>query len=176
MNINLAQETDLDAIQKVVETAFSDEENKIISKFAFDLLTETASPSIQSWVAEVDHQIIGYVSFSPIFLKSETDLSGYILSPLAVSPEHQKQGVGSSLINNGIDRLTKAGAGVLLVYGDPDYYRRFGFDEEIGRAFVPPYPPEYPFGWMGVMLNGTAIPHSPIRFACVAALSKSQLW
>ena len=68
MNINLAQETDLDAIQKVVETAFSDEENKIISKFAFDLLTETASPSIQSWVAEVDHQIIGSVSFSPIFL------------------------------------------------------------------------------------------------------------
>ena len=128
MNINLAQETDLDAIQKVVETAFSDEENKIISKFAFDLLTETASPSIQSWVAEVDHQIIGYVSFSPIFLKSATDLSGYILSPLAVSLEHQKQGVGSSLINKGIDWLTKAGAGVLLVYGDPDYYRRFGFD------------------------------------------------
>jgi len=115
MKINLAQETDLDAIQKVVETAFSDEENKIISKFAFDLLTETASPSIQSWVAEVDHQIIGYVSFSPIFLKSETDLSGYILSPLAVSPEHQKQGVGSSLINKGIDRLAKAGANVLLV-------------------------------------------------------------
>ena len=176
MNINLAQETDLNAIQKVVETAFSDEEDKIIRNLACDLLTETASPSIQSWVAEVDHQIIGYVSFSPIFLKSETDVSGYILAPLAVSPEHQKQGVGSNLIQSGIDMLTKEGAGVLLVYGDPDYYGRFGFEEEIGHAFVPPYPLAYPFGWMGVMMNGTILPHSPAKFACVAALSKSELW
>ena len=46
MNINLAQETDLNAIQKVVETAFSDEEDKIIRNLACDLLTETARPSI----------------------------------------------------------------------------------------------------------------------------------
>ena len=147
MNINLAQETDLNAIQKVVETAFSDEEDKIIRNLACDLLTETASPSIKSLVAKVDHQIIGYVSFSPIFLKSETDVSGYILAPLAVSQEHQKQGVGSNLIQSGIDMLTKEGVGVLLVYGDPDYYGRFGFEEEIGHAFVPPYPLAILDGW-----------------------------
>ena len=125
MNIRLAQETDLDSILKVIETAFSDEENKVIMNLVQELHQETTSPSIKSLVAEVDNQVIGYVSYSPIFLKSDSRMSGYIIAPLAVSPENQKQGVGSNLINAGIDLLTKDGAGFLLVYGDPAYYGRF---------------------------------------------------
>ena len=113
MNIRLAQETDLDSILKVIETAFSDEENKVIMNLVQELHQETTSPSIKSLVAEVDNQVIGYVSYSPIFLKSDSSISGYILAPLAVSPEHQKQGVGSNLIKSGIDMLTKDGVGVL---------------------------------------------------------------
>jgi putative acetyltransferase len=176
MNIRLAQETDFDSILKVIETAFSDEENKLIMNLVVELSEETTSPSIKSLVAEVDNQIIGYVSFSPIFLKSDSSISGYILAPLAVSSEHQKQGVGSNLINAGVDMLTRDGAGVLMVYGDPNYYGRFGFNEEIGRSFVSPYTLQYPFGWTGMMLNGTVVPEEPIRFDCVAALSKPELW
>ena len=176
MNIRLAQETDLDSILKVVETAFSDEENQVIMNFVQELSSENTSPSIKSLVAEVDNQVIGYVSFSPIFLKSDSSIVGYILAPLAVSPEHQKQGVGSNLINAGIDMLTRDGAGVLLVYGDPAYYGRFGFREEIGHSFVPPYTLQYPFGWTGMMLNDTPVPEQPILFECVAALSKPDLW
>ena len=176
MTIRLAQNADLDSILKVVETAFSDEENKVIKNLVLELSTETASPSIKSLVAEVDNQVIGYVSYSPISLKSDSSISGYILAPLAVSPEHQKQGIGSNLIKSGIDILTKDGADLLLVYGDPDYYGRFGFKEEIGRIFVPPYPLDYPFGWTGMMLSGTAIPEQTIQFECVAALSNPDLW
>ena len=146
ITIRLAQETDLGSIQKVIETAFSDEENKVISNFAADLSKETTSQSIKSLIAEVYNQVIGYVSYSPIFLKSASGISGYILAPLAVSPEHQKQGIGLNLIKSGIDMLIKESVGVLLVYGDPDYYGRFGFKEEIGHFFVPPYPLKYPFG------------------------------
>ena len=73
---------------------------------AQELSNEITTPSIKSLIAETDNQVIGYVSYSPIFLKSDTSISGYILSPLAVSPEHQKQGVGSNLIKSGIDLLT----------------------------------------------------------------------
>lgn len=176
INIRLFQKADLISVLKVIETSFSDEENEEISQFAFDLSTETSSPLIMSLLTEVDNQIIGYVSYSPIFLKSDTSISGYILAPLAVSTEYQKQGVGRKLINHGIDILTKAGVGVLLVYGDSDYYGRFRFNEEIGRLFVPPYPLEYPFGWTGMMLDRNAIPEMPINFKCVAALSKPELW
>ena len=72
--------------------------------------------------------------------------------------------------------LTKEGAGVLLVYGDSDYCGRFGFRREIGHALVSLYPIGYPFVWMGVMMNETILPHSPAKFAYVAALSKSELW
>ncbi|MCH1515619.1 MAG: GNAT family N-acetyltransferase, partial [Alphaproteobacteria bacterium] len=95
MNIRLAQETDLDSILKVIEASFSDQENKVIMNLVQELHQKTTSPSIKSLVAEVDNQVIGYVYYSPIFLKSDSIICGYILSPLAVSPEHQKQGVGS---------------------------------------------------------------------------------
>jgi len=176
MNIRLAQETDLDSILKVIETAFSDEENKVITNLVQELHQETTSPSIKSLVAEVDNQVIGYVSYSPIFLKSDSSISGYILAPLAVAPKHQKKGIGSNLIKSGIDMLTENGVGVVLVYGDPDYYGRFGFKAKIGLSFVPPYSLQYPFGWTGIMLNDTPVPEQPIQFDCVAALSKPELW
>ena len=92
MNIRLAQETDLDSILKVIETAFSDEENKVIMNLVKELHQETTSPSIKSLVAELDNQVIGYVSYSPIFLKSESSISGYILAPLAVVQNIRKKG------------------------------------------------------------------------------------
>jgi len=176
MNIRFAQETDLESILKVIETAFPDEENKVIMNLVQGLHQETTSPSIKSLVVEDENQILGYVSYSPIFLKSDSSISGYILAPLAVSPEHQKQDIGSNLIKYGIDILTKDGAGVLLVYGDPKYYGRFGFNEEIGRIFIPPYSLDYPFGWTGMMLSGTAIPEQTIQFECVSSLSNPDLW
>ena len=145
-------------------------------ELALELVRETTSLSIKSFVAEVNERVIGYVAFSLIFLKSASDTSGYILAPLAVSPKHQKQGVGPQLVRRGIDVLTKEGVDVLLVYGDPAYYRRFGFSEKTGRVFMPPYPLAYPFGWRGMMLNETPLPDTPIQFDCVAALSKPDLW
>jgi putative acetyltransferase len=176
MNIRLAKKADLKSIQTVIETAFSDEESEVISNLASDLSSETASRSIRSLIAEVDGQVVGYVSYSPIFLRSDASISGYILAPLAVSPEHQKQGVGSRLISSGVDMLSADGVDVLLVYGDPEYYGRFGFREEIGRSFVPPYPLAYPFGWLGMMLDETAIPNTPLKFECAKALNDPDLW
>jgi len=163
ISIRLAQGTDLASIQSVIEAAFAAEENKLIRHLSADLFKETTRPPIKSLIAELGGKLIGYVCYSPVFLKSTYDVSGYILSPLAVSPEYQSQGVGSALINSGIDMLTKDGVGVLLVYGDPNYYQRFGFKEEIGRLFVPPYPLTYPVGWTGMTLNASQAPTHRLR-------------
>lgn len=156
--------------------AFSEEENKVIVKLVDDLFLETFRPPIRHLVAEIDNQVIGYVAYSPICLEAGASMTGYILAPLAVSPEHQHGGVGSSLIKRGIEILSKEGADVLLAYGDPKYYERFGFEKESARSFVPPYPLEYPFGWLGMMLKGVDAPKSPIKFECVQSLHKSELW
>ena len=146
MLIRLAQETDLDSALKVIETSFSDDENKVIMNLSQELFSETIIPSIKSLVAEVDNQVIGYVSYSPIFLKSRSGISGSIIAPLAVYPEHQKKGFGLDLIKSGIDILTNESVDFLLVYGGPPYYGRFGFKEEIGRSFVAPFLLQYSFG------------------------------
>ena len=176
MNIRVAQATDWASIQKIVLTAFSEEENKAIVKLVADLFSEASRPPIRHLVAEIDNQAIGYVAYSPICLEAGASMIGYILAPLAVSPEHQHGGVGSSLVKRGIEILSKEGVDVLLVYGDPKYYERFGFEKESARSFVPPYSLEYPFGWLGMMLKGVEAPKSPIKFECVKSLNKPELW
>ena len=176
LNIRAAQATDRTSIQKIVTAAFSEGEDKVIVKLVDDFFSETPRPPIKALVAEADNQVIGYVAYSPIYLEAGASMIGYILSPLAVSPEHQHGGVGSSLVKSGIEILSKEGVDVLLVYGDPKYYERFGFEKESARSFVPPYPLEYPFGWLGMMLKGVDAPKSPIKFECVQSLNKSELW
>jgi len=67
LTIRLAQERDLGSIHKVIETAFSDEENKVISNLIDDLSKETTSPLIKSLFAEVGTKVVSYVCYSPIF-------------------------------------------------------------------------------------------------------------
>ncbi len=49
------------------------------------------------------------------------------MGPVAVTPERQKQGIGSALIREGLERLRQAGYELLVVEGSPAYYPRFGF-------------------------------------------------
>jgi putative acetyltransferase len=46
---------------------------------------------------------------------------------MAVLPEHQRQGIGSQLVEAGNRRLRQAGCPCILVVGHADYYPRFGF-------------------------------------------------
>ena len=174
MNIRPAQQVDRKSIQKVIEAAFPVEEHKVILNFVAELLLENSKPPIQSLIAEINNEIIGYASFSPIFLHPESKVTGYILAPLAVAPKHQKKGIGSSLINTGKQILS--GVDVLLVYGDPDYYRRFGFKAEIAQPFVPPYLLKYPFGWLGMNITGITLDNTAMKFCCVDSLAKPELW
>jgi putative acetyltransferase len=176
MYIRTAEKKDLPSIQNVIKTSFPIEEHKLISILAKELSDEISTPPVKSFIAEIDKKIIGYVSFSPIFFKLNTNILGYILSPLAVSSNIQNQGVGTKIVNFGIGELTKKGVHVLLVYGDPGYYKRFGFNEDIGNLFVHQYTLKYPFGWLGIKLNSYAANISPIEFECIDGLNKPELW
>ncbi|WGK68727.1 N-acetyltransferase [Candidatus Haliotispira prima] len=176
MNLRLTQKTDLDPIRKVIETAFSDEEDKVIVNLVADLLSETTTPPIKSLVTEIDGEVVGYVSYSPIFSHRDAGITGYILAPLAVSPYHRKKGLGSKLIDEGKRMLSEDGIDILLVYGDPNYYGRFGFRKETAHSFVPPYPLRYPFGWLGVLLSDIVVGEIPMKFDCVTSLHKPELW
>jgi putative acetyltransferase len=50
------------------------------------------------------------------------------LAPLAVSAGSQGRGVGAALVEAGLEVCRAAGVGLVVVLGDPAYYRRFGFE------------------------------------------------
>jgi putative acetyltransferase len=79
-----------------------------------------------SLVAEIDGRVVGHVAFSPVTISDGT-LGWYGLGPVSVLPEYQNQGIGKSLINEGLFLLKKLGGQGCALVGDPNYYRRFGF-------------------------------------------------
>ena len=50
-------------------------------------------------------------------------------------PECQRQGIGASLVNEGLHRLNGLGAEGCVLVGDPGYYERFGFKSPDGLEY-----------------------------------------
>jgi putative acetyltransferase len=63
---------------------------------------------------------------------------------MAVIPEHQHTGVGSALVNAGLEKCKELGYGAAIVLGHSGYYPRFGFVPAIEFGITCEYdvPPE----------------------------------
>jgi putative acetyltransferase len=83
------------------------------------------------------------------------------MAPVSLSPEVQRCGIGSALIEAGIGRLRQDGARGVAVVGNPVYYERFGF------ALVPGLAPQSthdaPY-FRAMVLQGPA-PQGVLRYA-----------
>ncbi len=86
----------------------------------------TAGALTISLVAALECKVVGHIAFSPVTI-SDGSQNWYGLGPISVLPELQRQGIGISLMNEGIRRLKAIPAQGCLLVGDPNYYRRFGF-------------------------------------------------
>ena len=175
-NIRLATNLDRENVREIHLCAFSEGENQTVSALAVKLLSEELSPGTISLVAEVDGTVVGHIAFSPVTVNSNKNWRGYILAPLGVKPDYQKHKIGSQLIENGMERLSKMGVNVLFVYGDPEYYGKFGFSADHASGYSPPYELEYPFGWQAIILNKGDFTESTVTISCVDPLQDAALW
>lgn len=177
MQIRKAINLDSESIKDVHRRAFPDSENQLVARLAVNLLDEKTNPETFSLIAEVDKKMVGHIGFSPLFIESNQSWIGYILAPLAVIPGYQKRGIGSKLIHAGIQQLADQGVNRLFVYGDPDYYGRFGFESEAAFGFLPPYPLEYSFAWQAMALNPLELINNNVYpLICVESLRDPKLW
>jgi len=176
MHIRTATKLDRDDIQSVHWSAFAEGERAIISELAAKLLSEETTPQTISLVAETEGVVVGHVAFSPVTIDDNENFQGYILAPLGVKPTYQKHRIGSKLIESGMQRLSGMGVDIIFVYGDPDYYSKFGFSVDAAERYIPPYKLQYPFGWQGIALNEDSTGKSSVKIACVTSLSDPALW
>lgn len=120
MNIRYEQPGDREIIREVNLQAFETETEANL----VDALRNTGVELI-SLVAEENGEVIGHILFSPVTLSEDLRIMG--LAPMAVLPNWQSRGVGSKLVNAGLQACKKAGYDAVVVLGHADYYPRFGF-------------------------------------------------
>ena len=176
MHVRKVTTVDSESVRNVNLAAFQEDEAGTVSDLAVNLLSEKVSPEVICLVAEVAHTIVGYIAFSPVWLQVTDDWQGYILAPLGVKPQHQRSGVGSKLVRQGLKLLAELEVDAVFVYGDPKYYGKFGFDVEAATQFTTPYELEYPFGWQALIYRELAVQDQTLEITCVKSLYDPELW
>ena len=122
MLIRKESEKDLPAVHSLNLAAFE----SAVEAELVDVLRKQAHPLV-SLVAEAEGTVVGHILFSPVTLSGYAHLKIMGLGPMAVLPAMQRQGIGSALVDAGLEACNKLGFGAVVVLGHPAYYPRFGF-------------------------------------------------
>ena len=80
-------------------------------------------------MAEDEDGLVGHILFSPAeILSMGTRVKGMGLSPMVVLPDRQREGIGTQLVTEGLERLQENACPYVIVLGHPEYYPKFGFE------------------------------------------------
>jgi putative acetyltransferase len=130
MIIRREEPTDVSAIRNIVEAAFpTPAEAKLVDRLRSD------GDSIISMVALESGVVVGHVLLS----KMAAPFPALGLGPVAVAPDQQRKGIGSSLVRSALMEAEKEGWQGVFVLGDPTLYQKFGFDPALARDFASAY-------------------------------------
>jgi putative acetyltransferase len=123
------------AIRALLETAFpTAAEVDLVEALADDGDLRVAL------VAEEDGEIVGFIALSRMEVSADGGpVEALGLAPVAVRPDVQGCGIGSTLIKAAIEGARRQGAALVFVLGAPDYYGRFGFTARAAAPFQSPY-------------------------------------
>jgi putative acetyltransferase len=175
LQVRAADDSDLPDVLRVHRAAFgSDVEADLVEA----LLADPGARPLESYVAEVDGEVSAHVLLTRVALWSAPELPARILAPLAVLPERQRQGLGTAVTVAALDAARARGVVLVVVLGDPSYYRRFGFRPLLPEGPRPPYPLDAGLAdaWQTLKLRPGALdpPAGPVVLA--APLLAAELW
>jgi putative acetyltransferase len=175
MDIRHTRDDDIIAITRVVRNAFgSDIEARLVA----ELLADPSAEPRLSLLAVEGEQVLGHALFTRVTLDPPAPLEARILCPMAVQPGRQRDGVGSALLNRGLQLLRQAGVEAVFVLGHRDYYPRFGFEPACPLGLEPSHPVdnEYRPEWMVTALQPGALEGLRGRVSCSDTLNRGEYW
>ncbi len=131
MSLIIRPETAADhaAIREVVRNAFGqDDEARLV-----DALRDGGFARI-SLVAREDGRIVGHIGFSTLAIAiPRREIEALSLAPLSVVTSRQRNGIGSSLVREGLRACREASHRIVIVLGHPEFYPRFGFSAKLAE-------------------------------------------
>ena len=82
-----------------------------------------------SFVAVDDDKIVGNIIYSKakVVNHNHKEVEILCMGPIGVLPPYQGQGIGSLLMNHSIGKAKQLGYKAVIIFGDQNYYQRFGF-------------------------------------------------
>ncbi len=93
-----------------------------------------------SLVATRNDRVVGHILFSPIVIESgRVSHPALALAPMAVVPDFQRQGIGTELVNAGLEACRHSRHIIVVVLGHPEYYPRFGFERASAYGIRAPF-------------------------------------
>ena len=139
MQVECESKDDAWEVELLLDTAFG-AERKGLSAYRLREGVD-AVPDLSLLVRDIYGLIIGCIRFWPIRVGTAGS-PALLLGPIAIHPTRQGEGIGASLILEGLDRARRSGWKTVILVGDLDYYGRFGFRRCEGISFPPPTDPE----------------------------------
>ena len=178
MELSTFNSNQTDEVIELYTQVFTDAENAeegvLIGKLVAELINTSEEHDLLGFVALSEGKVIGCIFFSRLSFSVHT--KAFILSPVAVNSEHQRQGIGQQLINFAINELKLQGVEFVFTYGDPNYYSKVGFSEISTEVIKPAFTLTYPEGWQGQSLTNKKITSIAGTCHCVSALNKQIYW
>jgi predicted N-acetyltransferase YhbS len=103
------------------------------------LFREGVAPVAPLSFVALDHnkKLVGSIRYWPIQV-GETGHPALLLGPLAITPQLAGKGIGRALTFRTLELAAEMGYDLVLLVGDYDYYKRFGFVPATPYGFVMP--------------------------------------
>lgn len=107
-------------------------------------------------------EVVGHIMFSPVTTSPPANASGLGLAPLAVKSKFQKQGIGGTLIQEGLLLCKEMSYDYVVLLGNPNYYQRFGFVKASDFGVKNEYGVDEPF--MLIQLSSFELPKGLVQY------------
>ena len=178
MNHKILDKNSQEEVSSLFTSVFTasegEKEGRLIGNLASELSSGTDNQEIVCFGTYKEESIIGSIFFTRLRFRDAIHV--YMLAPVAVSIEHQGQGVGQALINYGLNELKNRSVAVAITYGDPSFYSKVGFRALSENVIQAPLKLSMPEGWLGQSLTGEQIPTINERPKCVKEFNDPAYW
>ncbi|WP_255454755.1 GNAT family N-acetyltransferase [Parasphingopyxis sp. CP4] len=113
------------AIEALLDAAFGADRH---GRTAYAVRAGTEAVADLSYVCLDNQKLVGSLQSWPVVLTTPDHrrMPLIMVGPVAVTPEHQSQGIGNQMTRVVAQRLDLAGVSAMMI-GDPEYYEAFGF-------------------------------------------------